>query len=133
MKLKSIPHNTFKRTATRLDEVMIPSAPPRLRDQDLDGHLVHVMERRDEAGAGAAHMARMPKTARRPSSPTSTFTVDFLSVEGALADGLESLLPPFSKTDIRFSSEHNGKARSRPLRREYGVCVAIEVCTKFSG
>ena len=73
----------------------------------LDGHSVHV-KRSGVTKPGQVLRIKgegMPKhgTPSEFGDLLITFTVDFpKSVEGALADGLESLLPPFSKTDIRI-------------------------------
>ena len=112
MKLKSIPHNTFKRNRDTLSmKLAIPLRAALLGFETafkhLDGHSVHV-KRSGVTKPGQVLRIKgegMPKhgTPSEFGDLLITFTVDFpKSVEGALADGLESLLPPFSKTDIRI-------------------------------
>ena len=112
MKLKSIPHNTFKRNRDTLSmKLAIPLRAALLGFETafkhLDGHSVSV-KRSGVTKPGQVLRIKgegMPKhgTPSEFGDLLITFTVDFpKSVEGALADGLESLLPPFSKTDIRI-------------------------------
>ena len=112
MKLKAIPHNTFKRNRDTLSmKLAIPLRAALLGFETafkhLDGHSVHV-KRSGVTKPGQVLRIKgegMPKhgTPSEFGDLLITFTVDFpKSVEGALADGLESLLPPFSKTDIRI-------------------------------
>ena len=112
LKLKTEPHPVFKRSRDTLStKLTIPLRAALLGFEatipHLDGHEVRV-SRTGVTKPGQTLRIKgegMPKhgTPSEFGDLLITFTVDFpKTVEGPLAEGLESLLPPFSKSDIRI-------------------------------